>query len=75
MRFHDEYGTGIESSFMKRAIELCRLLGRSLVAAALLAGAAGAAPAPARIDLVVLGVAQDAGYPQAGCDKACCRAA
>jgi len=24
--------------------------------------------------LVVLGVAQDAGYPQIGCDKACCRA-
>lgn len=27
-----------------------------------------------RLDLVVLGVAQDAGYPQAGCEKACCRA-
>ncbi|HHL51751.1 MAG TPA: pyrroloquinoline quinone biosynthesis protein PqqB, partial [Flammeovirgaceae bacterium] len=23
--------------------------------------------------LVVLGIAQDGGYPQAGCDKACCR--
>lgn len=27
-----------------------------------------------RLELVVLGVAQDAGYPQAGCEKACCRA-
>lgn len=31
------------------------------------------APTPAKIDLVVLGVAQDAGYPQAGCNQACCR--
>ncbi len=36
--------------------------------------AAPADAAPAELELVVLGVAQDAGYPQAGCEKACCRA-
>lgn len=39
---------------------------------ALLLGAALAAEAPYA---VVLGVAQDAGHPQAGCDKSCCAAA
>jgi pyrroloquinoline quinone biosynthesis protein B len=27
------------------------------------------------VELIVLGIAQDAGFPQAGCAKACCRAA
>jgi pyrroloquinoline quinone biosynthesis protein B len=33
---------------------------------------AKAQPAPDRPHLLVLGIAQDAGYPQADCDKACC---
>jgi pyrroloquinoline quinone biosynthesis protein B len=33
------------------------------------------APPPTDIYLTVLGIAQDAGYPQAGCQKACCQLA
>lgn len=29
-------------------------------------------PAPAKPFIIVLGIAQDAGYPQIGCDKSCC---
>ena len=35
--------------------------------------AAAPAPIPSGPHLVVLGIAQDAGHPQAGCTKACCR--
>ena len=45
----------------------------SLLLIALLLTAPAPAPPPP-LDLVVLGVAQDAGYPQAGCERACCRA-
>ena len=30
-------------------------------------------PPPSDLFLVVLGIAQDAGYPQAGCEKTCCQ--
>lgn len=41
----------------------------------LLAGCAAGAPdpAPPRYELVVLGIAQDGGVPQLGCDRACCQ--
>ncbi len=55
---------------------------RALGALLLLAGAGGPARAADGAEcaqdgpyVVVLGVAQDAGHPQAGCDRACCAAA
>lgn len=39
------------------------------------AACADQAPLPSAPFIIVLGIAQDAGYPQAGCRRACCRAA
>ncbi|MCR9102394.1 MAG: MBL fold metallo-hydrolase [bacterium] len=47
----------------------------------ILSGCGGSAPQPASgdpipvVEATVLGIAQDAGYPQADCQKACCRPA
>lgn len=39
------------------------------------AACADQSPPPSAPFIIVLGIAQDAGYPQAGCRRACCRAA
>ncbi len=39
------------------------------------AACAGSPPVPPTPFIIVLGIAQDAGYPQAGCRRPCCRAA
>ena len=52
---------------------LVRAVGRVAFFAILIAGAAVArTAAPARPYILVLGIAQDGGIPQAGCRKACC---
>lgn len=54
------------------AITLCRMFLIALAFASLLLAPPGPVAEPTGPFLIVLGIAQDGGYPQAGCNRACC---